>query len=343
MRYIDFRSDTVTQPTPAMREAMYHAVVGDDVACDDPTVKQFEMLGAEVLGKEKALFVASGTMGNLTAIMSHTRRGDEIIVGENSHIFLEEVAGASAVAGVSVRTLSFVNDIPDAGLIERAIRSSDIHEPTTTLVCLENALRCGRVVPKETMREIYEMAHAHGLMVHVDGARIWNAATAQELDVRELAQYCDSITCCISKGLCAPVGAILCGSEAFIARARKMRKMLGGGMRECGILAAAGICALNDMRGRLKTDHDNAKYLAKKLNEFDCITVDESAVEINMVFWNLDRPQEVCNALPGKLFERGIKICDPVRGADRQFRFLTNNDVSREDIDYCLQQLREIL
>lgn len=343
MHYIDFRSDTVTQPTPEMREAMFHAVVGDDVACDDPTVKEFEELGAHILGKEKALFVASGTMGNLTAIMSQTQRGDEIIVGANSHIFLEEVAGASVLAGVSVRTLPFPDDIPDAGMIENAIRPDDIHAPATSLVCLENALRCGRIVTKETMREIYEMAHAHGLKVHVDGARIWNAAVAQNLDVRELAMYCDSITCCISKGLSAPVGAILCGDSDFIARARKFRKMLGGGMRECGVLAAAGICALNNMRHRLHIDHENARYLAQQLNTFDCIDVDIESVEINIVFFRLHRPQEFCEALPQKLLERGIKICSPIVGRSGYFRFLTNNDVSREDIDYTLNQLRELL
>lgn len=343
MRYIDFRSDTVTQPTTAMRKAMFEAVVGDDVACDDPTVNRFEDLGAKIVGKEKALFVASGTMGNLTAIMSHTHRGDEIIAGANSHIFMEEVAGASVVAGVSVRTLSFPNDIPDAKTIEKAIRPIDIHEPTTTLICLENALRCGRIVSKETMREIYEMAHAHALMVHVDGARIWNAAAEQNIDVKELTQYCDSITCCISKGLCAPVGAILCGSEQFIAAARKNRKMLGGGMRECGVLAAAGICALNDMRDRLYLDHINAKYLAEKLNEFDCISVDVPSVEINMVFFEVDRSREECALLPEKLLERGIKICSQDSMHDGYFRLVTNNDVNRDDVDYFLRELKNVL
>ena len=289
----------------------------------------FEALGASILGKEKALFVASGTMGNLTAIMSQTHRGDEIIVGTNSHIFQEEVAGASVLAGVSVRTLSFPDDIPDVQMIKEAIRPDDIHAPATSLVCLENALRCGRIVTKETMREIYEMAHAHGLKVHVDGARIWNAAVAQNVDVKELAQYCDSITCCISKGLAAPVGAILCGESDFIARARKYRKMLGGGMREC--------------RGRLHIDHENARYLAEQLSAFDCIDVELESVDINIVFFQLHRSREFCEALPQKLYKRGIKICNPIAGREGCFRLLTNNDVSRKDIDYLLQQLREIL
>lgn len=343
MKYIDFRSDTVTQPTPAMREAMFHAVVGDDVACDDPTVNSFEQLGAEILGKEKALFVASGTMGNLTAILSHTNRGDEIIVGVNSHIFLEEVGGASVLANVSMRTLPFEKDIPDAEMIEKAIRPDDIHTPGTSLICLENALRCGRIVTKERMREIYEMAHAHGLKVHVDGARIWNAAVAQNVDVKELAQYCDSITCCISKGLAAPVGAILCGDNEFIMRARKWRKMLGGGMRESGILAAAGIISLTDMRERLYLDHENARYLAEKLNEFDCIDVELDSVEINIIFFQLHRSLEECRELPQKLLKKGIKICDQISGSVGRFRLLTNNDINRKDIDYFLQQLKEIL
>lgn len=340
MRCVDLRSDTVTQPTDAMRLAMMNAEVGDDVACDDPTVNRLEALAAEITGKENALFVASGTMGNLVAIMSHTQRGDEAIVGSASHIFLQEVAGAAVVAGVSLRTVSCMNDIPDVNQLLQAIRPDDIHEPTTTLICLENALSNGRVVSKEIMREVYEAAHAHGLHVHVDGARIWNAAAALDVDVKELTQYCDSITCCVSKGLCAPVGAVLCGTNAFIARSRKNRKMLGGGMRECGILAAAGICALSDMRSRLKEDHDNAKYLADQLSKFASVHLDLDAVETNMVFCTIDRSPAELAQLPQKMRERQIKICGMYNG---HFRFVTNHDVSRADIDYFVRQLAEVL
>ena len=236
MNFIDFRSDTVTHPTPAMRQAMFEAAVGDDVYQDDPTTNELERLAAEMLGMEAALFVPSGTMGNQLAVMTHTRRGDEAIVSIGCHIFEHEVGAASVLSGVTLHPLTFPNGVYDAAMIEGAIRSDDIHEPPTTLICLENALANGRVVPVETMREIREMANAHGIAVHMDGARLFNAATALGVDVKELTACVDSVSCCLSKGLCAPVGSVLCGSAEFIARARRNRKLLGGGMRQTGIL-----------------------------------------------------------------------------------------------------------
>ncbi|MEI3424497.1 MAG: threonine aldolase family protein [Christensenellales bacterium] len=258
MHYIDLRSDTVTQPTLAMRAAMAAAEVGDDVYGDDPTMNELEALAAQTLGKEAAMFATSGTMGNQIGIMSQTRRGDEIIAGAESHIVMHEVGAAAVLSGVNVRQIDYPNCIPVPEMIAARIRPDDIHEPPTALICLENALANGRVVPLETMAEIRKIADAHSLPVHLDGARVFNAATALGVDVKEITKYADTVSCCLSKGLCAPVGAVLAGPKATIERARKCRKMLGGGMRQCGILGAAGIIALKDMTKRLGEDHANA-------------------------------------------------------------------------------------
>lgn len=340
MRYIDLRSDTVTQPTQAMRDAMLTAEVGDDVYQDDPTVNALEALAAEMLGKEAALFVPSGTMGNQLALMSQTGRGDEVIVSADCHIFMHEVGAAAVLSGANLRQLKFKNGIYDAKLIEKAIRPDDIHEPKTVLICMENALANGRVVPAETMNEVYAVAQKHGIPVHLDGARVFNAAAALGVDVKEITKYCDTVSCCLSKGLCAPVGSVLAGNAATIAKARKYRKMLGGGMRQCGILAAAGILSLKDMTRRLSEDHDNARYMAKKLSGLSGVEVDLDSVQINMVFFRVDRPAELIESLPDKMFERGIKINGEELG---EFRFVTSNDVSKEDIDYVITVFTELI
>ena len=340
MRYIDLRSDTVTQPTEAMRQAMATAEVGDDVYRDDPTVIRLEELAAQMLGKEAALFVASGTMGNQLCLMTHTSRGDEVILGDEGHIFVHEVGAAAVLSGVTLRQLKFPGGIPDAAMIERAIRSEDIHEPPTSLICMENALSNGRVVKEETMAEVYATAKRHGIPIHLDGARLFNAAAALDVDVRALTQYTDSVSCCLSKGLCAPVGTVIAGPRAFIERARKYRKMLGGGMRQAGILAAAGILALTDMTKRLKEDHENARYMAELLQNIDGVTVDLPAVQINMVFFEADRPQELLDAVQARMLERGVKI----NGASgREFRFVTSNDVSRADVEYAVSAFAQII
>ncbi len=333
MRFIDLRSDTVTQPTKAMREAMAVAEVGDDVYRDDPTVIKLEELAAQMLGKEAALFVSSGTMGNQLCLMTHTSRGEEVIVSDEGHIFVHEVGAAAVLSGVTLRQLKFVNGIPDAAAIERAIRSEDIHEPRTSLICMENALSNGRVVDEKTMAEVYAVAKRHGLPVHLDGARIFNAAASLDIDVKSLTQYADTISCCLSKGLCAPVGTVIAGSRAFIERARKYRKMLGGGMRQTGILAAAGLLALTDMTKRLHEDHENARYMAEQLNKISGVSVDLSSVQINLVFFQADRPQQILDSVQASMLEKGVKI----NGADGHwFRFVTSNDVSRADIDYAV-------
>ena len=340
MRYIDLRSDTVTKPTKAMREAMYGAEVGDDVYQDDPTVNELEALAAKMLGKGAALFVPSGTMGNQLALMCFTNRGEEIIVSADCHIFAHEVGAAAVLSGANLRQLSFEKGIYDAKMIEKAIRPDDIHEPRTALICMENALANGIVFSIEIMEEVYAVGHKNGIAVHLDGARVFNAAAALDVDVKELTKNCDTVSCCLSKGLCAPVGSILAGDMKVIAKARKYRKMLGGGMRQSGILAAAGIIALKDMTKRLKEDHDHAKYMAKKLSELKGVEVDLDSVCINMVFFKLNRPEELIDSLPEKMLENGIKINGSELG---EFRFVTSNDVSRDDIDYTISTFSKLI
>lgn len=336
MKILDFRSDTVTHPTPAMREAMAHAEVGDDVYQDDPTTNRLEALAAETLGMEAALFVPSGTMGNQLALMSHTRPGDEAIVSLESHIFEHEVGAAAVLSGLNLRQLTFPNGIYDAAQIEAAIRPDDIHEPPTGLICLENALANGRVVPLDTMREIRAVAQAHRIPVHMDGARLFHAALALDVDVKALAGCADSVSCCLSKGLCAPVGSVLCGTEAFIARARKYRKMLGGGMRQTGILCAAGILALTEMVPRLSEDHETARHLAKLLDQLPGVSVDLDSVQINMVFASFEWPN--LSQLQPWLKEQDVLIGDCHRSV---IRFVTHYGITERDVERLVALLKE--
>lgn len=340
MRFIDLRSDTVTQPTEEMRKAMLTAEVGDDVYGDDPTMAKLEKLAAEIVGKEAALFVPSGTMGNQLAIMSHTRHGDEIILGEHAHIVIHEVGAAAVLSGVCFRTIKNSNDFVYASDIKNAVRPDDIHMPKTGLICLENALSNGTVVPLDVMKEAYEAAKEMNIPVHTDGARLFNAAAALDVSARDIAQNTDSIMFCLSKGLCAPVGSILAGTGEFIDIARKKRKMLGGGMRQVGFLAACGIIALEEMTKRLDVDHKNAKLLANRLSELPYVSLDMSKVQINMVFFSVDKPVEAQNSLQAKLYEKGIKING---SEDGLFRFVTNNDVFESDIDYICDCFKEAM
>jgi threonine aldolase len=285
MEVIDLRSDTVTKPTEEMRQAMYRAEVGDDVYRDDPTVNRLEELAAREMGKEAALFVASGTMANQVAVMAHTKRGDEIILGEKSHIYVNEVGGIAYLAGVQAALVTETEGVMDARVVEQKIRQENIHYPNTSLICVENThnMAGGRVVPLAAMKEIHDVGKRHGIPVHLDGARIYNAAAYLGVEAREIAKYCDSVNVCLSKGLCAPVGSVLAGSREFIERARKFRKMLGGGMRQAGILAAAGIVAIEKMSKRLKEDHENALLLAKGLNSLEGVSVDVDRVQTNLI------------------------------------------------------------
>ena len=291
MNLIDLRSDTVTQPTPAMRDAMANAPVGDDVYGEDPTVNRLQELAASMMGMQAGLFVPSGTMGNLAAVLAHCGRGDEVILGDKAHTFLYEAGGISALGGVHSRQLP---NQPDGTLlledIRQAIRPDDPHHPVTRLVTLENTHnRCGgAVLSPEYTRLVGEMAHERGLKVHLDGARLFNAAVALNIPASELLVGVDSVTFCLSKALCAPVGSVLCGSQEFIRKAHRIRKQLGGGMRQAGVLAAAGIIALESMVNRLAEDHRRAQTLAGLLAQVPGLWLDPGSPHTNMIYLNLD-------------------------------------------------------
>jgi threonine aldolase len=341
MKVIDLRSDTVTHPTPEMRKAMFEAEVGDDVYGEDPTVNRLEAMAAGMMGKQAALFVTSGTQGNLIAVLAHTSHGDEIIVGDEAHIFWYEVGGASVLGGVVMHTIptdSCGRLNPDD--IDRAIRSKDIHNPQTTLICLENTHnRCGgAVLTTEYTDEVCSMAHERGLKVHLDGARIFNAAVALGVPASTLTRNVDSVALCLSKGLSAPVGSLLCGSKHFVERARKFRKMLGGGMRQAGIIAAAGIVALETMVDRLAEDHDNAKRLAQGLASIKGITLAQDDVPTNIVMFHLSPELSVVEFREG-LQKAGVKI--GLRDG-RPFRAVTHRMVSASDIDEALTRIETV-
>ncbi len=317
MKYIDLRSDTVTGPTEEMRAAMAAAEVGDDVYGDDPTVNRLEALGAELTGKEAALFVPSGTFGNQLALFTHCGRGTEVILGDDCHIVAHEAGAASVIAGVQLRTLPTAEGEMDAGDVEERVRpGGDIHYPDTSLICLENAYGNGRALPLSYMDSIRAVADRHGLPVHLDGARLFNAAAALGADARELAARADSVMFCLSKGLCAPVGSLLAGTRPFIAEARRKRKLMGGGMRQAGVLAAAGLLALGPMRERLAEDHRNAAVLAEGLAKLPGVRVLGSGARINMVFLALEGlryPERFAETLA----KRGVLANPPEGGALR--------------------------
>ena len=338
MDVIDLRSDTITQPTDEMRSAMFQANVGDDVYGEDPTINALEQLSAEMLSKEAALFTASGTMSNLIAVLTHTRPGNEIILGSEAHIFWYEVGGASALGGVIMRTVpNDRNGQMDLDAVEETIRGQNIHYPETALLCLENTHnRCGgAVITADYTSAIAGLAHKHELHVHLDGARIFNAAVALNTSAGELVKDVDSICFCLSKGLSAPVGSVLCGTQEFIANARKWRKMLGGGMRQAGVIAAAGIVALETMVERLKEDHSNARRLAQGLANIPGITVTNKEVHSNIVMFDLAPNISVAEFLR-RLDNHGIKVGS--RGG-RKFRAVTHRMIGAVDIDEALKRI----
>jgi threonine aldolase len=341
---IDLRSDTVTRPTPAMREAIYRAEVGDDVMGEDPTVNRLEQLAAERMGKAAALFVASGTMGNLAALLAHCQRGDEVILGDLAHTFLYEAGGISALGGIHPRTLP---NQPDGTLrldqIEAAVRPDDPHFPRSRLVALENTHnRCGGVaLPPDYFDAVRHVADRHALLVHLDGARIFNAAVALGVDPREITQHVDSVTFCLSKGLSAPVGSLLCGDVDLIYRAHRVRKMLGGGMRQAGVLAAAGIVALEQMVDRLAEDHACARRLAEGIAAIPGFSIDLERVQTNLVYFDLAPGVELTGPqVAERLRERDVLIG---YASSRGFRAVTHCWVNNDDIDAALVALRDVM
>jgi threonine aldolase len=345
MEYIDLRSDTVTKPTPAMREAMTRADVGDDVYGDDPTINKLQAMAADRLGKQAGLFVPSGTMGNLAGIMAHCSRGDEVIMGQHSHTFLHEGGGISTLGGIHSCQ---IKEQADGGLalddIEAAIRNpEDDHEPVTRLIEIENTHNaCGGVCqPPEYIRRLADFAHQRGILVHMDGARVFNSAVAQGIDVKQLSEPVDSVTFCLSKGLAAPVGSVLCGSAEFIKKARKIRKHLGGGMRQAGILAAAGIVALESMVDRLAEDHTRAASLAAGLKNNPGIILDAGTPATNMIFFTLaDTVRLSTEQIENKMKERGILIS---ASGPRRIRLVTHIWIDDTGVEKTIAALQEVL
>lgn len=345
MDRIDFRSDTVSWPTPAMREAMARARVGDDVYGEDPTVNELEALAASMTGKEAGLFVASGTMGNLSAVLAHAGRGDEAILGADCHIISWEAGSIAALGGVVPRPLpTDACGRMDVRAVEAAVRDDDPHLPHSRLVLVENSYgaKHGYPLPPSYFAEIEDVARRNGLSIHLDGARLFNAAVAQNIAATEITRHVDSVTFCLSKGLSAPVGSVLCGSADFIYRARRARKALGGGMRQAGILAAAGIVALNEMVERLADDHAHARMLAEGLAQIPGVLVDVDKVRTNMVFFNL---ADDVGLTPDEVTRRMRETAGVYVGTNgsRGFRAVTHYWIGTEEVRTFLSSLKDAL
>ena len=345
MDRIDFRSDTVSWPTPEMREAMASARVGDDVYGEDPTVNELESAAAARVGMQSALFVASGTMGNLAAILSHAGRGDEAILGYEAHTFQWEAAGMAALGGIGPHPLPTDDDgRMDPRQVEEAVRGDDPHLPRSRLILVENSFggRAGFPLPADYFEAIRRVAERHGLRVHLDGARLFNAAAALEVEPEELCRDVDSVTFCLSKGLCAPVGSVLCGSYDFVARARRVRKSLGGGMRQAGILAAAGLVALDKMTSRLKDDHEHAAMLARGLADIRGIRVDPTRVRTNIVHFELEPGVGIeCGDLVQRLRDEygiGLSLYPP-----NLLRAVTHYWIGPREVGTFLESIRDML
>ena len=322
---IDLRSDTVTQPTAEMKAAMMAAEVGDDVFGDDPTVNRLEALAAALTGKEAALFVSSGTQSNLIALMTHCQRGDEYIVGQDAHTYKYEAGGGAVLGGIQPQPIDFEPDgTLDLNKVKKVIKPDDYHFAKSRLLCLENTNH-GKVLPMNYLKQAAQFAKKNNLNIHLDGARVCNASVKLNLPVSNIAQHFDSVSLCLSKGLGAPVGSVLCGPKDFIKQGRRWRKMLGGGMRQAGILAAAGIYALNNNVQRLEEDHRNAQLLAEKLNALDEFEVDTTYLHTNMVFGKMLRGD--AEQLHQYLLQRDIKIIP-----SRPLRLVTHLAVSEKDV-----------
>lgn len=334
---IDLRSDTVTFPTEEMRRAMMEAEVGDAIYGDDPTINQLEAYAAHLVGKEGALFVPSGVFGNQLALFTHCNRGDEVIIGDEAHIVSHEGGASAVIAGVQLRTLNTQKGEMNLQEIEEKIRKENY--PRTALICTENAYSTGRVLSLSYMKSVFVLGKSHDVNVHLDGARLFNAATYLKVEAKEIAGYADSVMFCLSKGLCAPVGSILAGSKEFIESARRKRGIMGGGLRQAGVLGAPALIALEKMTLRLQEDHDLAKYLANQLMKISGIEVFMEDVHINMVFFKLLKtvdPKQMVHYF----YNHGIKINGPEEGV---VRFVTHYWVNKDHIDETVQVLEKYL
>ena len=344
MKVIDLRSDTVTHPTEAMRRAMAEAEVGDDVYGEDPSINRLEAQAAELLGKEAGLLTASGTMSNLIAGLTYCQRGDEIIMGDQAHMFWNESAGVSALAGAQVRLVP--NDdqgrIAPGDLADAIRPRGNVHMPPTTLVCLENTHnRCsGGVLTPEDTKGVADVAHNAGASVHLDGARVFNAAVSLEVPPSELVKDVDDVSFCLSKALSCPVGSVLCGTEEFIGNARRWRKMIGGGMRQAGVLAAAGLVALDTMIERLADDHANARRLAQGLANIEGLSVDPDSIQTNIVIFEIDTSVGSATEVIQALAQAGVKVT-PSR--DQSLRMVTHRHIDGADVDDALARVAQVV
>ncbi len=337
MKKIDLRSDTVTLPTEKMRLAMASANVGDDVYGEDPTINLLEKTIAKACNMQDAIFTASGTMGNQLAIMAHVNRGDEVICEELAHVFMYEGAGIAGLSGAQTRTVKAEDGILKPGMVEQYIRpTTDVHQPYTKLICLENTHNHagGNYYTLKELSDIKTLAQKYNIQVHMDGARVMNAAIALDIELSEITKYVDSISICLSKGLGAPVGAVVAGSKEFIAKVRRGRKSIGGGMRQAGVLAAAGLIAFNEIAPTLENDHIRAKKLAKGCADIG-FAIDPKTVKTNIVIIAADKPEQIVE----KLKQEGILANKFGQG---HFRFVTHYDITDEDIDYTLDKLKQI-
>jgi threonine aldolase len=343
MKIIDLRSDTVTLPTPAMREAINTAELGDDVYGEDPATNRLQEMAADMVGKEAALLVPSGTMGNLACVLTHCARREEVILGDKSHTFLNEAGGISALGGIQVHTVPNQADgtmlLED---IEAAIRGENIHYPRTGLICLENTHnRCsGSPLSPEYTDSVAALAARHGIKLHLDGARVFNAAVALGVDVREVTRSVDSMIFCLSKGLAAPIGSVICGTREFVTEALRTRKLLGGGMRQTGIIAAAGLVALRDMLARLKEDHDHARNLAEGIVRVPGLSIDLQGLKTNIIYFDLASDRLTADEFTTKAGSRGVKFLPT--GPSR-FRMVTHYGITAEDIAETLEVLSSIM
>ncbi|MAG20733.1 MAG: low-specificity L-threonine aldolase [Candidatus Marinimicrobia bacterium] len=339
MKVIDLRSDTVTLPTDAMRQAIFDAELGDDVFEDDPTVNRLERRTADIIGKEAALLVPSGTMANLVSVLTHCERGDEVILGDKAHTFLYEAGGISAYGGIHPRTLKNQPDgTIDLNEMEAAIRADNVHFPRTRLICLENTHNVCHGVPltKEYMDDVADFAHRREISLHVDGARIFNAAVTLGLDADTLVANAESVSFCLSKGLSAPVGSLVCGTEAFIRKARRVRKGLGGGMRQAGIVAASGLVALDETVERLAEDHANARRLAEGIDAVPGLEIDLGKVYTNILYFDLVDNSRTADEVVSAMEDEGIRFLTIGPG---KFRMVTNRGVDAGDVDSVLSVL----
>jgi len=341
MRVVDLRSDTVTLPTEEMLEAIRTAELGDDVYGEDPTVNRLEELAAKKMGKEAALLTTSGTQANLISVMSQTRRGEEVVLEADAHLYYYEVGAFSALGGLVPRLVSGRMGVMTPKDIEAVLRPPNIHFPPTSLICIENTHNRagGTVWSQSQIKAVCDFAKIRRLNVHMDGARIFNAAVAQDVDVRQLTRHVDTLMFCLSKGLSAPIGSLVAGSRELIGHARRYRKMLGGGMRQAGVIAAAGIIAIENMIDRLKDDHENAKLLARGLSKIEGISLDLDRVQTNIVLYDISGLQVTASEWASRMRDLGVKVGAQEAG---RARMVTHRGIEKEDIEYALEAAEKV-